>query len=63
MVCSINDEINPEIISLALIEKEEFSTQEFHKNIILAWRLNRKNKKIEIIEPENIKCYNEGYGV
>jgi len=61
--CSCSEDIDHEIIGLARITKDEFTTQEFHENIIKAWRLNKKLKKITPIDSSGIKCYNDGFGV
>lgn len=57
--CSLNDEENSFIV---VVYEEEPGDNEFYTNILKAWRANPKSNCFDAIGPDNIKCFNEGFG-
>jgi len=56
--CKLNQVTDPEIIAIAKYQDAEFWTE-----ISRAWRANRQSHQFERISPQNIVCYNPGWGV
>lgn len=57
--CRLNEKLDSEIIAVYDYEEDV----EYYKNVVIAWRANRKNGHIESIDLRGIDCINEGYGV
>lgn len=58
-LCRINGEDNSNIIA---VYQDNETEEESYKNILYAWKANRKRYLIERIPVEGIECVNEGFG-